>query len=64
MKTYFVIDTGEELQYGDTIELELTKKSSNGKQMYKYLEFEFTPENVQELLAEGIIEERKRGIVN
>ena len=46
MKKYFMKGTGEELEFGDTVEVTLTKK------------VKFTPEFVDLLLEEDIIEEQ------
>jgi len=70
MKKYFVKSSGEELEFGDMIVLDLTKEMENGKTKYQHLECKFVPELVDMLLENDIIEEKedpiaeKQGILN
>lgn len=57
MKKYFMQGTADELEFGDKIELDLTKDMPNGKVQHHHLDCKFVPELVDMLLEDGIIEE-------
>jgi hypothetical protein len=57
MKKYFVVDTEEEVQFGDMIESDFIKKDEDtGRPAHHHLECTFAPEVVDFLIANGIIE--------
>lgn len=58
MKKYFVKETDEEIQFGDTIQLDMTKKTKHGVHTIKD-EVKFSPMILPLLLEVGIIEERE-----
>lgn len=57
MKKYFVVNTDEEVQFGDMIESDFIKKDEDtGIPAHHHLECTFAPEVVDFLIANGIIE--------
>lgn len=56
MKRYFMKGTGDEIQFGDIIELDLTKETDGDTVKHRHLEVEFLPEIVDYLVEEDIIE--------
>lgn len=58
MKKYFVKETDEEIQFGDTIQLDMTKKTKHGIHTVKG-EVKFSPMVLPLLLEVGIIEEQE-----
>lgn len=58
MKKYFMKGTDDEIQFGDMIELDLTKDLPDGKVQHHHLECKFIPELVPLLLEEGVVEEK------
>lgn len=57
MKKYFVVNTEEEVQFGDMIESDFIKKDEDtGRPAHHHLECTFAPEVVDFLIANGIIE--------
>lgn len=56
MKKYFMKGTDDEIQFGDMIELDLTKDLPDGKVQHHHLECKFIPELVPLLLEEGVVE--------
>lgn len=50
--------TDDEIQFGDMIELDLTKDLPDGKVQHHHLECKFIPELVPLLLEEGVVEEK------
>lgn len=59
MKKYFMKDSGEELKFGDMIELDFTKDTNDGHTCHHYLECKFIPGLIPMLLEQGIIEEKE-----
>lgn len=59
MKKYFMKGTEEELQFGDVIELDLTKEMENGHTKHHHLECKFVPELLPLLLESEVIEVRE-----
>ncbi|WP_308395835.1 hypothetical protein [Prevotella sp.] len=59
MKKYFMKDSGEELKFGDMIELDFTKDTSDGHTCHHHLECKFIPGLIPMLLEQGIIEEKE-----
>lgn len=59
MKKYFMKDSGEELKFGDMIELDFTKDTKNGHICHHHLECKFIPGLIPMLLEQEIIEEKK-----
>nr|DAG87399.1 MAG TPA: hypothetical protein [Crassvirales sp.] len=59
MKKYFMKDSGEELKFGDMIELDFTKDTSDGHTCHHHLECKFIPGLIPMLLEQKIIEERE-----
>lgn len=71
MKKYFMKETENEVQFGDIIQLDLTKRTDKGKIKHHHLEVEFQPGIVDYLIEEGIIEVKefkeepiKQGIID
>ena len=58
MKKYFIAETDEEIVFGDTLELDLTKKTKHGLHKVKG-EIEFSKHSVPLLLEIGAIEEHE-----
>ncbi len=56
MKHYFLKKTGEELQFGDMIELDFTKDLEDGGVKYHHMECRFIPELVPLLVENDIID--------
>ena len=56
MKRYFMKGTGDEIQFGDIIKLDLTKETSRGTVKHRHLEVEFLPGIVDYLVEEDVIE--------
>ncbi len=56
MKKYFMKGTDDEVQFGDMIELDLTKDMENGHVQHHHLECKFVPDLVPLLLEDGIID--------
>ncbi len=52
-------DSGEELKFGDMIELDFTKDTSDGHTCHHHLECKFIPGLIPMLLEQGIIEEKE-----
>lgn len=59
MKKYFMKDSGEELKFGDMIELDFTKDTKNGHICHHHLECKFIPGLIPMLLEQGIIKEEE-----
>lgn len=59
MKKYFMKDSGEELKFGDMIELDFTKDTNDGHTCHHHLECKFIPGLIPILLEQGIIEEKE-----
>lgn len=59
MKKYFMKDSGEELQFGDMIELDFTKDTEDGHTSHHHMECKFIPGLIPMLLEQEIIEEKK-----
>lgn len=59
MKKYFIKDTEDEVQFGDTIKVTGVKSLKDGGEKHLRLECEFTPEIVDMLIEQEIIEEKK-----
>lgn len=57
MKKYFMKGTEDELQFGDLIELDLTKDMPNGKVKHHHLDCKFIPELIPLLLDAEVIDE-------
>ncbi len=57
MKKYFMKGTDDVLEFGDMIELDLTKDLPNGKVNHHHFDCKFIPELVDMLLESDIIEE-------
>lgn len=57
MKKYFMCETGNELEFGDMIELDLTKEQGDGSTLHKVVNCKFHPMLVESLIEQGIIEE-------
>lgn len=55
MKKYFMKGTNDEVQFGDVIQLDLTK-NENGKLKHKHFECEFQPGIADYLVEEDVIE--------
>ena len=58
MKKYFIADTDEELVFGDTIELDLTKKTKHGSHTIEGA-IKFSELSLPLLLEIGAVEERE-----
>ena len=58
MKKYFIAETDEELQFGDKIKLDLTKKTKHGSIEFEG-EVEFSKLSLPLLLEVGAVEERE-----
>ncbi len=56
MKKYFMKGTEDEIQFGDELELDLTKEMENGHTKHHHLECKFIPELIPLLLENDIIE--------
>ena len=56
MKKYYLVESGEEVKFGEILVLELTKEGKNST-IHKYMEVKFIPELVDILLEQGIIKE-------
>ena len=56
MKKYFMKGTEDELQFGDLIELDLTKDMPNGKVKHHHLDCKFIPELIPLLLDAEVID--------
>lgn len=59
MKKYFMKDSGEELKFGDMIELDFTKDTNDGHTCHHHLECKFILGLIPMLLEQGIIEEKE-----
>lgn len=59
MKKYFMKDSGEELKFGDMIELDFTKDTNDGHTCHHHLECKFIPGLIPMLLEQGIIEKKE-----
>lgn len=57
MKKYFMKASGEEVQFGDMIAVDLTKDAKDGSIVHHHIECKFAPELVELLLDEDIIDE-------
>lgn len=57
MKKYCMKATGEEIQFGDMIEMDFTKEKKNGKIVHHHIECKFIPELVELLLEDEVIVE-------
>ena len=55
MDKYYLKETGEEIQFGDILELDLTETKGN-KEIHKHVECKFHPILVDALLEQDIIE--------
>ena len=58
MKKYFIAETDEELEFGDKIQVVLTKKTKHGLHNIAS-EFEFSEDTIPFLLEAGVIEEQE-----
>ena len=56
MKKFFMKGTEDELQFGDLIELDLTKDMPNGKVKHHHLDCKFIPELIPLLLDAEVID--------
>ena len=56
MKKYYLVESGEEVKFGEILVLELTKEGKNST-IHKHMEVKFIPELVDILLEQGIIKE-------
>ena len=56
---FFMAGTDDELQFGDTIEVDLTKEAGKNHVKHHHIECKFHPMLVDILLEKGIIEERE-----
>lgn len=56
MKKYYLVESGEEIKFGEILVLELTKEGKNST-IHKHMEVKFIPELVDILLEQGIIKE-------
>lgn len=56
MKKYFMKGTEDEIQFGDELELDLTKEMENGHTKHHHFECKFIPELIPLLLENDIIE--------
>lgn len=59
MKKYFMKDSGEELQFGDMIELDFTKDTEDGHTSHHHMECKFIPGLIPMLLEQDIIIEKE-----
>lgn len=59
MKKYFMKDSGEELKFGDMIELDFTKDTNDGHTCHHHLECKFVPGLISMLLEQEIIKEEE-----
>lgn len=59
MKKYFMKDSGEELKFGDMIELDFTKDTKDGHTCHHHLECKFVPGLIPMLLEQEIIKEEE-----
>lgn len=59
MKMYFMKNSGEELKFGDMIELDFTKDTEDGHICHHHLECKFIPDLIPLLLEKDIIEEKE-----
>lgn len=59
MKKYFMKDSGEEVKFGDMIELDFTKDTEDGHTCHHHLECKFIPGLIPLLLEKNIIEEKE-----
>ena len=58
MKKYFIAETDEELEFGDKIQIVLTKRTKHGLHNIES-EFEFSEDTIPFLLEAGVIEEQE-----
>ena len=59
MEKYFMKDSGEELKFGDMIELDFTKDTNDGHTCHHHLECKFVPGLIPMLLEQEIIKEEE-----
>lgn len=59
MKKYFMKNSGEEVKFGDMIELNFTKDTEDGHTCHHHLECKFIPDLIPLLLEKDIIEEKE-----
>lgn len=59
MKKYFMKESGKEIKFGDTIEMDFTKDMPNGKVRHYHIDCEFIRELVPLFLENDVIEERE-----
>lgn len=59
MKKYFMKNSGEEVKFGDMIELDFTKDTEDGHTCHHHLECKFIPGLIPLLLEKNIIEEKE-----
>lgn len=59
MKMYFMKNSGEEVKFGDMIELDFTKDTEDGHTCHHHLECKFIPGLIPLLLEKDIIEEKE-----
>lgn len=52
---YFIKNTGEELEFGDVLELDLTKDHKDGTVEHRHMECRFMPELVADLIDQDVI---------
>lgn len=62
MKKYLLKESGEELKFGDLIQLDLCKDTDRGTTLHQHLECKFSLELLPWLLESGIVEEAKDNI--
>lgn len=59
MKKYFMKGTNDEVQFGDIIQLDLTKRTESGKVKHKHFECELQPGIADYLVEEDVLEVRE-----
>lgn len=59
MKKYFMKGTNDEVQFGDIVQLDLTKRTESGKVKHKHFECELQPGIADYLVEEGVLEVRE-----
>ncbi len=59
MKKYFMKNSGEEVKFGDMIELDFTKDTEDGHTHHHHLECKFIPGLIPLFLEQDIIEEKE-----
>lgn len=64
MKKYFIKESGEEVQFGDTIEMDFTKNMPNSKVRHYHIDCEFIKELLPIFLENEVIIEKEIGEEN